>query len=326
MRVSLTLKKYVHGSCVQSFSFPPGARRSVKIGALEKNEIHLEDPQASRLHATIEFDGKRALLRELGSLNGTLLNDAPVNNAELFTGDVIRIGDTRLTVQLTPFEPVVAAADGGFARQELPTVAAPVAAQRGARRYVFRPDRTEKYNTRRLIGQIRKERKRSRAIATVSAIGFIALSLIPLSRAAVKLAPISLGPVSQARVDTPSAPARDEHNFYYYTLPTEISLGQLVSSFWGGQAHAALLLRHNPEIADAAANLRPNREIKIPRIVGHTVAAGETLGSIAAAKLGTARRWKLLFEANRDVLPDASALEVGMTLKIPIAEVVELGK
>lgn len=49
----------------------------------------------------------------------------------------------------------------------------------------------------------------------------------------------------------------------------------------------------------------------------HTVASGDTLSSIAKQYYGDAAKWTKIFEANRDVLPDANSLKLGQRLKIP---------
>lgn len=49
----------------------------------------------------------------------------------------------------------------------------------------------------------------------------------------------------------------------------------------------------------------------------HTVAPGETLGKIALAYYGTARRWQEIYEANRDIVGRPDALTVGARIVIP---------
>lgn len=66
------------------------------IGRLSGSEIEIEDPGASRRHAEIRRDGEDFLVIDLGSTNGTLLNDSPVTEATLEDGDKITIGRTVL--------------------------------------------------------------------------------------------------------------------------------------------------------------------------------------------------------------------------------------
>lgn len=59
-------------------------------------EIHLEDPFASSRHAQIARQGNTVVLEDLGSTNGTYLNEELLTGpAPLHAGDRIRIGDTR---------------------------------------------------------------------------------------------------------------------------------------------------------------------------------------------------------------------------------------
>lgn len=69
--------------------------RSV-IGRLAGSEVELQDPGASRRHAEIRRQGDDYVLVDLGSTNGTLLNDSPVKESTLNDGDRITIGRTVL--------------------------------------------------------------------------------------------------------------------------------------------------------------------------------------------------------------------------------------
>jgi hypothetical protein len=69
--------------------------RSV-IGRLAGSEVELQDPGASRRHAEIRRQGDDYVVVDLGSTNGTLLNDSPVKEATLSDGDRITIGRTVL--------------------------------------------------------------------------------------------------------------------------------------------------------------------------------------------------------------------------------------
>ena len=61
-------------------------------------EIKLEDPFASSRHARIERQGGVVFIEDLGSTNGTYLNDEPLNGPQpLHPGDRIRIGDSEFS-------------------------------------------------------------------------------------------------------------------------------------------------------------------------------------------------------------------------------------
>jgi predicted component of type VI protein secretion system len=61
-------------------------------------EIRLEDPFASSRHARISRQGHVFVIEDLGSTNGTYLNDEPLNGPQpLHPGDRIRIGDSEFS-------------------------------------------------------------------------------------------------------------------------------------------------------------------------------------------------------------------------------------
>jgi hypothetical protein len=61
-------------------------------------EIKLEDPFASSHHARISREGHVLLIEDLGSTNGTYLNEEPLSGPQpLYDGDRIRIGDSEFT-------------------------------------------------------------------------------------------------------------------------------------------------------------------------------------------------------------------------------------
>jgi hypothetical protein len=61
-------------------------------------EIQLDDPFASSRHARITRQGHVLVIEDLGSTNGTYLNDEPLNGPQpLHPGDRIRIGDSEFS-------------------------------------------------------------------------------------------------------------------------------------------------------------------------------------------------------------------------------------
>ena len=68
----------------------------VHIGRIEGNEIVNPDSRISRRHAVIQRQGDRYALVDLGSTNGTYLNDARIFTArKLKHGDVILVGSLK---------------------------------------------------------------------------------------------------------------------------------------------------------------------------------------------------------------------------------------
>jgi hypothetical protein len=81
----------------------PGSRYDVSGGATIGRgdvEIVLEDTFASSRHARVDRQGNAVVLEDLGSTNGTFLNEELLRGPQpLHVGDRIRIGDSVFTFQ-----------------------------------------------------------------------------------------------------------------------------------------------------------------------------------------------------------------------------------
>jgi pSer/pThr/pTyr-binding forkhead associated (FHA) protein len=73
--------------------------RPVVIGRSQEADISLKDTKASRRHLRIELVEDRIMAEDLGSQNGTRVNDRLIRSRELMSGDVITIGRTEIRVQ-----------------------------------------------------------------------------------------------------------------------------------------------------------------------------------------------------------------------------------
>jgi pSer/pThr/pTyr-binding forkhead associated (FHA) protein len=72
---------------------------ALTIGRDPQCAITIQSAYVSRLHARIELRDEGAVVVDLGSRNGLLLNNAPVKqSARLHAGDVIAIGDATIEV------------------------------------------------------------------------------------------------------------------------------------------------------------------------------------------------------------------------------------
>ena len=114
---------------VPILSDPTGREHRLKnqtttIGRALENDIVVTSKSVSREHARVRREGWRAILEDLGSTNGTLLNDervvAPV---ELHDGDCVQIGevvltfhDPDITYRDTPFPELEVNAAAGIVR------------------------------------------------------------------------------------------------------------------------------------------------------------------------------------------------------------------
>jgi diguanylate cyclase (GGDEF)-like protein len=67
---------------------------NIVIGRSSKSEIQIDQESVSRNHAKIINTGKSIILRDLGSTNGTYVNDQLIDEYVLRDGDFIKIGRT----------------------------------------------------------------------------------------------------------------------------------------------------------------------------------------------------------------------------------------
>ncbi|HJQ67888.1 MAG TPA: HD domain-containing phosphohydrolase [Blastocatellia bacterium] len=63
-----------------------------RVGRLEENDLTLDNPYISRVHAEIAFDGARHTIRDFQSTSGTFVNDHQITERLLKDGDRIRFG------------------------------------------------------------------------------------------------------------------------------------------------------------------------------------------------------------------------------------------
>lgn len=69
---------------------------TMRLGRGKDNEVIVADQNASRNHAEIQRRGQDYWIVDLGSTNGTLVNETLVKQRRLFPGDEIRIGTSVL--------------------------------------------------------------------------------------------------------------------------------------------------------------------------------------------------------------------------------------
>ena len=72
------------------------AEDKCSIGRSPTNAVFLDDITVSRAHAQITKSGKGFELLDLGSLNGTYVNNSSVKSVQLKTGDEIQVGKFHL--------------------------------------------------------------------------------------------------------------------------------------------------------------------------------------------------------------------------------------
>lgn len=75
----------------------PLTHESLRIGKAQDNDLVLDHPTVSRNHLVVRRQGDRFLVQDLGSTNGTYVNDRrldPHTRQRLFDGDELRLAST----------------------------------------------------------------------------------------------------------------------------------------------------------------------------------------------------------------------------------------
>jgi hypothetical protein len=88
-----TLTLLEGGRAARTYSL---AKPVITLGRLPESDVVIDDPGASRQHARIRAADGEFVLADLGSTNGTLVNEEPVAERVLADGDRITIGETVL--------------------------------------------------------------------------------------------------------------------------------------------------------------------------------------------------------------------------------------
>jgi serine/threonine protein kinase len=101
-RVSLAVLSGARQGAVFALSRPTFliGRSGGRAGA----DLELEDPEVSRTHAVVECRGRRVVVRDLGSTNGTFVDGQRVEERELEDKSEFRVGGTSLVLVIADAE------------------------------------------------------------------------------------------------------------------------------------------------------------------------------------------------------------------------------
>jgi hypothetical protein len=81
--------------------FPLSTQSATSMGRARANDVVLEDDSISGQHMRIRQEDGRFVLHDLGSTNGTRVNERRITRHPLEDGDVIRVGDTSLRFRVS---------------------------------------------------------------------------------------------------------------------------------------------------------------------------------------------------------------------------------
>ncbi|HEX7518358.1 MAG TPA: FHA domain-containing protein [Chthoniobacterales bacterium] len=120
---------------------------TVTIGRSAENFIRLDDISVSDRHAELIIANERCYLKDLGSTNGTLVNEEPITGVQLRPGDRIRFGKVEAW-----YEGDVASDAQPLPRLEaVEARPAEASAPRGFRKCVPLPSRRKEKNPMRIV-------------------------------------------------------------------------------------------------------------------------------------------------------------------------------
>jgi pSer/pThr/pTyr-binding forkhead associated (FHA) protein len=83
------------------FELPP---RPITIGRSPQADLQIADEKTSRIHCGIRPEGDSFILRDLGSTNGTWVNDQRIREVILRFGDRLRLGGTLVSIESEPLQ------------------------------------------------------------------------------------------------------------------------------------------------------------------------------------------------------------------------------
>lgn len=114
MSLSFTIKVMSGPSSGQAWQL---TRRETVVGRGEEADLPLADEQASRQHCKFVVSGQRVRVVDLASTNGTWHNGQRVDQAELVSGDVVRVGGSELAFSVSEAAPAGAETPEAAARR-----------------------------------------------------------------------------------------------------------------------------------------------------------------------------------------------------------------
>lgn len=74
------------------------ATEDTTLGRSSDCSLKLEDIKCSKLHLTARLAGNKVTIKDLDSRNGTYINGIKVKDSYLFLGDILKVGNTILTL------------------------------------------------------------------------------------------------------------------------------------------------------------------------------------------------------------------------------------
>ena len=88
----------------QVYAYDLSSTFRIAVGRHDTNDIQLASRTVSNFHAEVMHEEGRLVLRDLGSTNGTYINEAKIHEAQISSGDCVRIGNYIFEVKTPLFK------------------------------------------------------------------------------------------------------------------------------------------------------------------------------------------------------------------------------
>jgi serine phosphatase RsbU (regulator of sigma subunit) len=174
------------------------------VGRSVRNDICLEDPFSSRVHAELRCEGESCWLTDLGSANGTFVNGVRVTGTvQLFPGDRVQIGESLMEVQAAAG--MTLATSATIIGERVPTeevIATPETTLSSADRVAVAPDLLSVIETVRSVGTAEQPTGIERSkelLGVISQVGNTLLSQQSLDEVLHQIVGLVLGAVPADR-------------------------------------------------------------------------------------------------------------------------------
>ncbi len=95
------------------------------------------------------------------------------------------------------------------------------------------------------------------------------------------------------------------------------TLQSIAQNFYGDTDRWKLIYEANKSKASASGKVKAGRTLLIPAMA-YTVKKGDTTKDIAKKYYGAQGKWKIIYNANKDVIPSSQKLKTGSKLVIPV--------
>lgn len=91
------------------------------------------------------------------------------------------------------------------------------------------------------------------------------------------------------------------------------------SNVKSGSSSTAKPAPEKPDFSNVSSGVSSTATVldTTPTVQTHTVVKGDTLSAIAKKYYGRASKWRVIFEANTDIISNPDLIRVGQVLKIP---------